>query len=373
MKQPLKYVNFYKRALVESCLHNLEVTDTLSLKLQNLLRAAGVVTPMFDTGEDQCSFNRAVVDGQFSKVKLEVIVAATDTLDVIIDDQPARLDDYFANPQVPLGEKARALQALDHVRLVNTQDLLLHDLTGQYVWVYVAVYPGEGADCTVEGIRLEFPKYSFSQYFPEIYQDDPFFDRYLAVFQSLYLDLEKQVDRVPSLLDYESTPDENVEEMASWLGIDNSDHLFTVDQLKEMIRKIHIFQGGKGTCQALEEVVRLVTGIRPRIVEQFRWDAPSTSLARRELMGRLYGEGSSQFCVILDLSHTERELPVSQEELDRLIDRYSVIGSSHRLVLLRKESHMDAHCYLDVNSCLSTPESLTLGSVTLGSHMTVGD
>lgn len=372
MRQPLKSVFFFRRALLQSCLHNLRPDDGLSLAADRPGSPAACVTAVFDTRDEDTTFNRLVVEGSFEGAKLEVIVAACDSLEAIVEGRSERLDRYLADSAVPMQDKAALLRGLAHVRAVNSTDLLLHALTGRYVWVFVGIYPAGQCACRLDGMRLEFPRESFTQYFPEIYQQDEFFDRYIAVFQSLYLDIERKAEELVRLLDYQCAPDEQVAELAGWLGIDNENNLFSVDQLKSVIAQLELFQGAKGTRAALEAAVYLITGIRPRIVEYFQWSTLASSAARRRLNEQLYGGEPNDFCVILDLTRQKQQLAVSSAELDALIERYSVMGSSHRLVCLRYCSNIDAHCYLDVNSVLSTPRAVNIDGTALGDYITVG-
>ncbi|HXK77319.1 MAG TPA: phage tail protein [Oscillospiraceae bacterium] len=372
MKQPLKYVNFYKRSLARGTMRGMTCGGDLCVTLSNPLGNGYYITPMFDTMDGESSYNRLVVDADFENAKVEILVGATDYGSVFINDKEVSLEKYFADTRVPYEEKAETLRALSSVRAVNEKDILLHDLSGRYVWVMAAVFPmGEGS-FLLRGLRLEFPKSSFTEYFPEIYQDNAFFDKFIAVFQSMYLDVERRVDDIPHLLDYETTPDENVAYLADWLGIDNPGGVYTNDQLRRLIRDNDIYQGAKGTRAALEKIIEMTTGIRPRIVEYFQWSRLTKDESQRELMNHLYGGTSNDFCVILDLTGLDKPLPIDKESLEKIVDSYSVIGIGHRIVFLRRCSHTDMHCYLDVNSCLSTPETASVDGVMLGSHITVG-
>ncbi|MEG2074430.1 MAG: phage tail protein [Angelakisella sp.] len=365
-------MNFYKHALQKSCLHNMELDPSLTLVMSNSLRPAACITQMFDTLDESMTYHRVKLAGSFEGAKLEVVVAASDTPQIVPLEGWDTLDSYFADPAVSISDKMKALCALPHVRAVNAQDVLLHQLQGRYVWVMAVITPCAPGTRYIEGIRLEFPRDSFIRYFPEVYQQSEFFDRYISVFQSMLLDLEQRVDEVPERLDYQSAPAEQVEELASWLGIENSTGLFSTEQLRQIIANQDLFQGKKGTRHALEEIVELTCGIRPRIVEYFSWSTLPTPAARRRLNEQLYGSSANQFCVILDLTAVNGQLPIAQGELERLIDEYSVIGTAHRLVLLRRCSHVDTHCYLNVNSYLSTPETANIDGIVLGGYVTVG-
>lgn len=366
MKQPLKQVNFYKRALMAGCFHGFTPDAELCLHLQDA--GGGAWFAAFDTADADSTYNRLVVEGDFGGSKLEILVAVSPT-----DTEPTgeSLAAFLASAASP-AEKLARLTALRHLRAVDRQDILLHSLQGRWVYLGICALPQDSADCVLQGLRLEFPRYSFTQYFPEIYQQDDFFRRYIAVFQSLYLDLESRVDEVPRLLDYESAADDQVETLAGWLGIDTAGGLFGPDQLRSLIRDSQLYQGGKGTRTALEKVVELVCGIRPQIVEYFQWSRLPMPAARRRLYETLYGGDGNTFCVILNMTAHPGPLPVSEAQLDRLVEAYSMLGTKHRLVFLRRCSYTDTHCYLDVNSCLSTPEMAAVDGVTLGGYFTIG-
>jgi phage tail-like protein len=369
VKQELKHVNYYRLSLLKGRYAALEATGHHTLAFSGT--AAGYyITPVFDTGEDGCTYNRLVVDGRFEGAKLEMIAAATDETEVLIDGKPQELKSWLYDAQVPAHKKAEVLTALPHVRMVNTQDLLLHGLRGRYIWLYAALLPLGGCDCELSGLRLELPKYSFTEYFPEIYQGNDFFERYIAIFQSLFLDAERMVDNLPRLLDYRTAPDGQLEELAGWLGIDNSRGLFSPSQLRHLIENIDTYQGAKGTKHALERMLLLITGIRPRIVEVFEWlrlGLPEPQLAVNK---RLYGDTANHFCVILDLTKTK--LKISEDDLEQIIGSFSVLGSQFRIVCLKPCSHTDTHCYLGINSIISVPEVAGLDSGAFGGHIIIG-
>lgn len=331
-----------------------------------------MLTPMFDTAGQDCTFNRLVLEGEIIGCKLELIVAASNRTTMNIEGNTVAIDTLMQAPMLTAIEKAALLRSLPHVRAVNAQDVLLHSLQGQYVWVMVRVIPLENAVCKIEGMRLEFPKYTFTQYFPEIYQENAFFERYIGVFQSVYLDLEREVSALPVRLDYESTDPETLAELASWLGIDNSARVFDAAQLRYMIAHLDVFQGGKGTKQALAQVIELACGVKPNIIEQFRWDTQGASPQRQALHSSLYGVSGNDFCVILDVSQRDKPLPISKMQLERLIESYTMLGTNFHLVLLQKESHCDTHCYLDINSQLAVPRWAEVESLSLGSYITIG-
>lgn len=366
MTKPLRAVNFYKRDLARGCLHNLQADGQICLRPIDRARPAAYVTRMFDTRDPDGTYNRLVVEGSFEGVRLEVIAAVSDIPEAVIGGEVTPLDQWLGDPEVDPQEKVQALCSMHHVRVSGSTDLLLHALTGRYVWIYVAAYPAGEWDWVLEGLRLEFPRESFTKYFPEIYRDDDFFDRYIAVFQSLYLDLERQADELPRLLDYETVPDDGLLVLAEWLGLD-CDGIFTPNQLRQMIDDLELYQGGKGTRAALCAVLELCGGASPRIVERFQWEAFARTPGQKALMGRLYGAEPGSFCVLLP--------PLEDGDpgrLERLIRLYSPIGTPHRLVFLNPCSRSDSHCYLDGTGVLATPGDAALDGGVFDAFLMLG-
>ena len=369
MKQELKWLNLYNLALFrEGAIYDgftrAEMPGSLSLEGDGGL--AFFLSPVFDTREEGASFNRLVLDGQFENVRLEVIAAASD------------ININFRNKTTQAIKEI--MSGLRNINKIDTTDILLHDIKGRYVWVLLILSPKKDGFYGFKGMRLEFPKYSFIEYFPEIYQTMPndFFERYISIFQSIFLDVEGKVDKIPIRLDYRSAPEEDVKELSEWLGIDNTRGLFNTSKLRKIIRDIDIYQGKKGTKEALICVIELLTGIRPTIIEHFQWAKKEFSACSE--YEALYGDGSDCFCVILDLTRRDCPIPIPlklnirNSDLEYIVESYSPMGSQFRIMYLYPNSCINEHCYLDVNAAISRPEVLELDNdaLTMGDHVIVG-
>jgi len=298
----LKYVNFYNSTLKAGYTNGVCLEDKNTPITWNDANVGYYLTPMFDTRADGGSYNRLIIDcgrvkegldnEQFLSlegVKLEVIVAATDNdiiKSIMIENDRFEGGSILEFNQwlckrdgIELRNMFRDMNNRDnfqHVYYVDAHDILLHNLHGRYVWVLVMFTSHSSTPpcCVLNGLRLEFPKYSFLDYFPEIYEmgqseKDDFFTRYIAIFQSVFLDEEQNVDNLPVRLDYNLAPDSDIKKLAEWLGIDNSHSLFGVDNLRKMIRESELFQGKKGTREALQAMAELLTGKNLEIRECF--------------------------------------------------------------------------------------------------------
>lgn len=370
MKQPLKTVNFFRRALLRGSWEGFGPTPQLTLCAVPG-QAAAYAAPLFDTGDPDTEYNRLTAAGDWQGVRYEVIAAASDTGIAEYRGKEIPLGSFLADAAVPAADKAQVLCTLPHRRAAQTDDLLLHGLTGRYLAVLLRFAAEPGAAPVLEGVRVEFPRCSFTEYFPEIYQQDDFFDRYVAVSQSRYLDLERRVDEIPALLDYETADEAHLRILAGWLGLGSWCDSLSAAQLRTVIRRLDLFEGKKGTRPALAALMELTVGLRPRILEHFQWANDALAPALRSRMEALYGSTAEDYVVLLDLTRADAGEP-DAAALTALLAAYSPLGTRPHLVLLRRASELDTHCYLDVNSALSTPRRAAAGAALLGGDDLLG-
>ena len=370
MEQQLKHINFYNHALINGYANGFIKDDDLKLSFNQKDNRAYYITKMFDTKDDDMTYNRLFIDIDYTNSKLVTVITVTNETHVYINDELIELNTYLNNNLVSGQDKEEVLTALNHKRYVNTTDILLHDIVGRYVYVYIAVIPTGDCASKLNGLRLEYPKYSFNQYFPEIYQDNETFDKFIAIFQSLYLDLEKEVDSLPKMLDYQTTDEKSLRTLSSWLGIMDDNHIFTSQQLKYIIKNIDIFQRKKGTRLAVSEIIELVTGVKPVIIEQFKWNNSTMTAAKKEMYATLYGGNVFDFCVVLDYTKLSRP-PIEDKILENIVKQFTMIGTNFKLVCLQDCNYADTYCYLGMNSRLSTPEVASVDQAVLGGHIVI--
>jgi len=357
-----KKVNFCHLALQEGIRYRMELSE------DNCLEGLGggvfsFLAPVFDSTDEDGTWHRLYLTGKFECCKYEVIVAASN-----ID-----LREEIYQKEISDERRIEILKEHSWTRRVNTDDILLHGLTGRYLWVLIRVF-GSRTDSSfqIEGFQVEFPKSSFVEYLPEIYQEvgkDTFFERYMAVLQSMYEDLEKEVDRIPEYLDYELTSDENLKMLSKWTGDWGRNQAFSPEQLRYIIRHLQQIQNGRGTKRVMKQMIHLATGREVKIVEFFRWhdwmrQREASSLLKE--YEKLFGKNEDTFTVIIDMTVPGTE--VLRETISRFLEDYTPLGMHCNVVLLGWSSHMDSHCYLDRNSCLSTPVKADAGGFVLGEN-----
>lgn len=344
-----KKVNYYRLALRSGRKHRMILSG------DDRLKGYGggyfsYLAAVFDSGDENGTWHRLRLEGDFYECKYEIMAAASN------EDLRYVLEDESVAPM----EQLKILKKQSWTRKVNTGDMLLHGIEGRFLWVFIGV-TGASLDSQfqIEGFQVEFPQKSFVEYLPEIYQNsgrNSFFERYMAVFQSLYEDLEKEIDRLPEYLDYETAPDEYLPLFAEWTGNWASGRGFSAKQMRYLFRHLQRLQSGRGTRRTMRDMICMFTGKDAVIVEYFKWHdwmERDSSLAGN--YEQLFGKSKDTFSVIIDASDSETGSTVSREKLMRLLEDYIPFGMHCNIVLLEKNSHMDSHCYLDKNSCLATP------------------
>lgn len=362
--QQTKKVNYFHLSLKEGQTEKIAYSNSFQL----VGKGGGsfiYIAPVFDTDDLDNTYHRLKLQGKFEKCKYEIIAMACNT------DESQVMKDQ----SVSMTDKLTFMQEHSHKRSVNTDDILLHELKGRYLWIAIRVMAADmNSFFVIDGFSIEFPKCSFIEYLPEIYQDDTdtFFERYMAVLQSLYEDLEEKVDDVPNQLDYESCMDENLSLFAQWTGIVDNSSKFSPEQLRYLIANLQEIQSGKGTTDVLQKIISLVYNREARVIENFKWNEWMEHSNQLEHFRNLYGVDESVFTLMIDCVFDEQEKLPDKAKLLKLINDYTPLGVKCRLVYLRENNNMDTHCYLDVNSILSTPKVADTAGFELGSNQILG-
>ena len=365
MKQMKKSVNFYHLTLHGGSLFRMAFSeeDTLIGKGGGLF---AYLAPVFDTEDLNSTYHRLKLEGDFTGCKYEVLAAATN-----VDISEALL----APDMTPAMQK-ELLREHPHVRRANTSDLLLHDLTGRYLWIFIGV-TGSMLESSfeIQGFQVEFPKSSFTEYLPEVYQaqEDTFFHRYMAALQSLYEDLEQKLDHIPEYLDYETTDRKNLSLFTGWVGLEPDQYSLTPGQRKVLLRNLQTFQSGKGTKDVLKRVLQMMTGRKVVILEYFKWhDWMKRQSSLAEQYEELYGKDAGTFSILVDCVGEQPDRLPSKAMLHRVIEEYIPLGMNYRLIYLTQASNLDTNCYLDVNSSLAVPALADTRGFVLGGSQILG-
>jgi len=151
-------------------------------------------------------------------------------------------------------------------------------------------------------------------YLPGVFRSDPFLARFLLIFQSIVDPIEQSIDSTHHLLDPGLTPARFLPWLASWVGIELDPSLDEASQ-RELIRRAVELSRWKGTRRALREELRIRTGGRALIVENF----DGMRLGQDACLGLNTHLGVRRdHCIAVTLA-AERGAAVDQRQADALI------------------------------------------------------
>ncbi len=273
--------------------------------------------------------------------------------------QAAELNRYFHDSSVLWSEKL-AYFVRDGEQFVGHEDVLLYNLTGEYLWIAVEVEEGirrsETKDAGVSRLsdmRLDTQGDNFLWTFPEIYQEEGgFFHRYLSIFSSIYQDMSEQIANLDRLLDIDETPVPFLLELAEWLGFSAEGDFPDEEMLRRLVKELYGLNRIKGTKEVIRRLTGIVLGAKTcrqlLIIERNRLEGHIPDNVRATYQ-RLYGSGMHDVTILVKHGADER----LHSQLMYLIRQFKPARSHIRLVFSQQCSSLDSYCYLDFNAALS--------------------
>lgn len=350
MKSKPKYVNYVGAYLKKGQYEGMQLNKDYSLSG----KGGGsyfYIAPVFDSGEEANTWQSLNLTGTFHDCKLEVVAAASET----------DYREYIEDEKVPMTDKEELICSFDAVRKVNTTDLLLTGIQGRYLYLFIKVSGQMDCEFNIQMAVAEFPKNSFLQYFPEVYQtENDFFERYISIFQSMYLRMERQIDGLPVRLDYEKAEFDNLCELAEWIGMDEvlvqeAVREGETNKLRELIAHANEIQSAKGTPKALKLVLQILYNEKLKLLEYFKWyEYLENRPEELTLYRKLYGRDSSCLTILLESQDDTELTEAKRKSMRKVVSRMLPFGMNCNLIFLRSSCHMDTHCYLDHNSRLAS-------------------
>ncbi|MCH5281442.1 MAG: hypothetical protein J1E61_08220 [Lachnospiraceae bacterium] len=240
-------------------------------------------------------------------------------------------------------------------------DILLHSLEGRYLWFLLEIFPQVKEPIGISGLMVYFPAQSWTAKLPEVYRremgNDSFLDRFLAIYQSIYDDISRQMKEFINCLDVEVADICLLRDMASWMGIEEP-YMWTKEQLRYLLSHAREFSGARGTKRGLEMFGKLYTKELPFVIEWQEWQDHRETHGR--LLKSLYADDPYSITVLVraECIKTYKD----HQALLRVLEKEKPIQMTLRLVVLEPYIFMDRYSYLGVNSVLGEYENASLGN-----------
>lgn len=155
-------------------------------------------------------------------------------------------------------------------------ECLVQSGKGRYLWLRFTLRSNGQQAPAIERLRITFPRSSYLEYLPAVFQEDDesraFLERFLSIFQSGFDDFDAAIDRVPELFDPYLVPSPHLRWLASWLALtvrpDWPEHEEAALR-REISRAVANYRR-RGTPDGLRQAIRTYADVDAQILEQFK-------------------------------------------------------------------------------------------------------
>jgi phage tail-like protein len=141
------------------------------------------------------------------------------------------------------------------------------------LWLRVIFKSSVRVSPEMRWLKAFFPRKSYLQYLPAVYQEDDesrlFLDRFLSVFQTDIDNLGNRIATLWQLFDPASADADKLSWLASGIGLYISP-TWKPTKLRQMIKDAAVSYRGRGTVAGLEQLIVDYAGVPAKILEHFR-------------------------------------------------------------------------------------------------------
>lgn len=214
-------------------------------------------------------------------------------------DEVRRTDAFIRNQQRDRWEVAHRISGNVQGSSPNEgaeqpHDFLIHSDDGRYLWLCLELSGDGFATPQILSLRVHYPRQSYLDDLPAVYQQDEegrrFLDRFLSVFQTEWDDIDGTLDEFARYFDPAAVPEQNADQflppLAEWTGVTRERTWSTGQQRMFLLAARKAFRtrtgaNRRGTVAALryylQAYLQNMTGLSPEqqgpfpvIVEGFR-------------------------------------------------------------------------------------------------------
>lgn len=214
-----------------------------------------------DSGITRCTWHRVVLSGALPPgTQVQVLSWSAES------EEPA---DMLALRPAQEWCLAGSWRNDGDVERQGSTDVLLRSPPGRYLWLKL-LFTGDGASTPcLDSVEVEFPRISLRRYLPAIFGAEPvaadFTDRWLAIFDRAFRDLETVIDRQAHLFDPMACPAgppsrDFLSWLASWIGITLERNLPEARRRRYLRHAASLFPW-RGTVRGLRQNLYLFLGL----------------------------------------------------------------------------------------------------------------
>lgn len=280
------------------------------------------VSRTYDSGVRGTQWNRSVLDLGKSAVFRQYVYISEDAQEMEAIGELKGVEEQFGYIR-------------EHAQYVSDyRDMLLYGEKGgqgRYARLGVEIYSLQYKEKALfEGYEISFPKESFTRYLPGIYRGNKGLERFLAVFQNLYLSLEKEIESIAKMLDFELCSQGQLEYLAEWMGWGELTKLADPETLRRLLHTGTGLLSRKGSVFYYERLGSILAGCEAAVLE----DREAGSFI-------LYIKG---------------EVSRKRQQALEFIRNNAPVGVDMEIVIVHDTYRLDNSCFLDCTALLSEKE-----------------
>lgn len=317
------------------------------------------MTRIFDSDDRGTIWHRLVINTEnCSPDELRVIVYATDILEFSYKGAMFTVDEIFHDNGIGIEEKNEMFTVFEQKRITGAKDILLHDVKGRYLWISIDLFGISDKPAVIKDIRLYLPSVSWIDLLPQIYRksdtESRFLERYLGIFQTLYEEIEHEIDNIAERFDPECTDSGFLEWLADWLDISDCS-IWEESKLRKLLLMAISLYRGRGTSESLCRAIELYTGERPYIVENFALREHSGTTEYEKTLEPMYGNDPYKVFILV-----RSEVIRSDNDKDvlwRIAREMMPVTVEFELKVLEPYIFLGNYSYLGINTYLGKPRS----------------
>lgn len=217
------------------------------------------ISQALDSGIERCQWHKILLN-----LATEIPLGTSLTLSTYTSE--TKLEDILA------------LEAEDwQTGQTNGQDFLILSPPGRWLWLRIE-FKGNGvATPVLKGLKVYFPRITYLQYLPAVYQADPaskdFLERFLSIFETVSLSIEHKIDRFSQYLDPDGVPEDFLSWLSAWVDL-LFDPSWSEVSRRRLLRYVPELYRQRGTSAGLKKLLELALGLEIKILEHFqmrRW------------------------------------------------------------------------------------------------------
>lgn len=243
------------------------------------------ISKPLDSQIHACQWHRIVFDMRPLPAGTQVHVSTYTATEPHSETHIANLPGTLWNDCFTLTGTDRAPLVENSAQSTPSADGLVQSQGGRYLWVRLRL-TGDGYHTpTLQAVRVHYPRASYLAYLPAVFRDDAegswFLERFLAIFQTEFDQLEARIESISRYFDPQAVPEgAALAYLADWLALPLEGE-WTEAQKRNMLTAVPEIYASRGTPASLRRYLQVyienMTGLSaqeqgayPRLLEGFR-------------------------------------------------------------------------------------------------------